>query len=121
MNFKEFVKFGHQTKVVPVLISSEDLVQVFRNVARQQQTNDSSAVVNVGTTVAEKNIIQFISIEAFKQALVRVCVYGHQVLGGLSQQQVEHKTEVDHEQWQSDQKLKEYVKRKDTERKIATK
>lgn len=34
LNLKEFIKFGHQSKVVPVLVPSEDLVQIFRTVAR---------------------------------------------------------------------------------------
>ena len=39
MNYKEFVKFGYQSKVVPVLTSSEDVVQTFRFVARQMNVN----------------------------------------------------------------------------------
>ena len=120
LNLKEFIKFGHQSKVVPVLVPSEDLVQIFRTVARHQQDSQSSAIVNAGSSVADKNVIQFISFDSFKQALVRICVYGHDVLGGLSKQQVEYKNEVDQQKLQTDIKLKEYVKRKENERKYVT-
>ena len=32
MNYKEFVKFGYQSKIVPVLAASEDVVQTFRHI-----------------------------------------------------------------------------------------
>jgi hypothetical protein len=40
-----------------VLTTSEDLIQIFRVVARMQQNSEGSAVKEEGTTVAEKNII----------------------------------------------------------------
>jgi hypothetical protein len=43
---------------------------------------DSSALVGEGSAVKEKNIIQFISLAAFKKALCRVCIYAHEKLGG---------------------------------------
>ncbi len=80
-----------------MLISSEELVQVFRNVARHQHSNADSAVVNAGSIVAEKNVIQYISFESFKQTLVRICVYGHEYLGGLNKEQVEYKMDIDYQ------------------------
>ena len=77
-------------------------------------------MVNAGSIVAEKNVIQFISFESFKQALVRICVYGHEYLGGLNKEQVEHKMDVDYQYQQTEQKLKEYVKRKEEEKKAVT-
>ena len=36
MHYKEFVKFGYQTKIVPMLATSEDVSNTFRNVAKYQ-------------------------------------------------------------------------------------
>ena len=58
-------------------------MQIFRVVARTQQVaEDTSALVGEGSAVKEKNIIQFISLTAFKKALCRVCIYAHEKLGG---------------------------------------
>jgi hypothetical protein len=43
MGFREFVKFGYQTKIVPVLASSDDIVQSFRQIARQSVNEERSA------------------------------------------------------------------------------
>jgi hypothetical protein len=34
MNFKEFAKLGFQTRITPVLVTAEQLMQIFRNTAR---------------------------------------------------------------------------------------
>ena len=45
MHSKEFVKFGYQTRISPVLVSSEQLMQQFRIVARQQQRSEQESAV----------------------------------------------------------------------------
>ena len=55
MNYKEFIKFGVDTRTSPCLLSSETLMGVFRICARMQQL--SEATINEGTEFPDKNII----------------------------------------------------------------
>lgn len=55
MNYREFIKFGIDTRVSPCLVSSETLMGVFRICARMQQL--SEATINEGTEFPDKNII----------------------------------------------------------------
>lgn len=41
IHYLEFIKFGHAAKIIPVLMTAEDLVQTFRHIARQQQSSYS--------------------------------------------------------------------------------
>ncbi len=93
-----------------MLLTSEQLRQIFRTVARQQQqSEEASAVTSEGSTVREKNTIQFISFAAFKQALIRICIYAHDKLGGQSKEQVEHAIANELNQKQMEDKLQKYV------------
>jgi hypothetical protein len=101
MNYKEFVKFGYQSKIVPVLAASEDVVQTFRHIARQQQTAPhpydspnplpnlylkgskmSTEDVSLLATQKEKMAAQYFDYEGFKAALVRLTIVAGDVLGG---------------------------------------
>jgi hypothetical protein len=39
MKLKEFVKFGYQSKIVPVMLLSEELILVYRAVQKQTQSD----------------------------------------------------------------------------------
>ena len=62
-------------------------MQQFRIVARQQLGSEKESAVNTeGSTVKEKNAIQFINFDAFKKALLRICILAHEKLGGQTSQ-----------------------------------
>jgi len=96
LNYKDFVKFGFQSKVVPLLVTSEEMMGIFRIVAKQSQAggmgtafSSSMGVNNTemradGSSIPDKNTVQYIDVNGFKNALVRIAVYGHEYLGGLS-------------------------------------
>lgn len=72
LHFREFIRFGVETKLSPYLVTSELLMAVFRISAKMQQLNERT--ITEGTDIPDKNIIQFISLLTFKKALVRISV-----------------------------------------------
>lgn len=109
MNFKEFVKFGYQTKIVPVLTSGDGVTTTFRHIARQAcnaldegkprvQLRKAQSVGPGFTTakeeaaksaVAKENLASnFFDFEGFKAALVRLCILSGDILGGQGYEQL---------------------------------
>ena len=98
MHFREFVKFGYQTKIVPVLVTSDDIVQSFRHVTRQSVNEEqnvnmsqvqsqftlmsSKADATGSAAMKEKLATNYFDYEGFKAALVRLTIIAGEVLGG---------------------------------------
>jgi hypothetical protein len=45
--------------------------------------------------VQDKNTVQYIDLNGFKSAIVRIAVFGHEYLGGLSPEQISHKVSIE--------------------------
>ena len=96
LDFSSFNKLAIQSKIVPVLISSEQLKSTFRNTVKQSSLSnaDLSGVANVGgqdaasqpaasnqgtgraSTLDGGPAPQQIDYESFKRALVRIAIQG---------------------------------------------
>ena len=59
-------------------------------------------------------------MDAFKKALLRICILAHDKLGGQSSQQVEHALEVEVKQKQNQKRVQEYIKFREKERQRIT-
>lgn len=105
MSFQEFVLWSHQTKVVPVLCTPEDIKLIFRQVQKWQHVSMQSAMETKNQEPARDLCITY---STFKKALVKVCIYGHEVLLGAPADLV-NKEQV---------KIKEILLRKEYERKV---
>jgi len=91
LHFKEFVKFGYQSKITPVVASSEEVVSTFRFIARNQEAErleKEGDEKGEATRANDKlNSQQYISYESFKKALVRIAIVGQESLGGQTEEQ----------------------------------
>lgn len=70
MHYKEFTKFGRQTKIVPTICSAEDLASTFRNIVKHfkdktAKDNELKAGIDVFKSA------HYIDFALFKRALVR--------------------------------------------------
>lgn len=66
-------------------------------------------MVSEGSTVKDKNMIQFISQEGFKKALVKICVLAHKQLGGQDKEQALKVLEKDLEMKKDAEAAKRYT------------
>ena len=70
MHYKEFTKFGHQTKIVPTFCSAEDLASTFRNIVKyfkEKTSKDSELKAGIDASKSA----HYIDFALFKRALVR--------------------------------------------------
>ena len=72
MDQKEFIKFGYQSKVVPVLVTSDELIQIFKILCKIH--SDISEVQSSNLKSVLGNTIDFAT---FKEAIARICIYGY--------------------------------------------
>jgi len=63
---------------------------------------------------------QSIDYNAFKQALIRICIYGNEYLGGKSDEQLQYKNEIEEQRRISEARIRDRVKKKENDRKIFT-
>ena len=71
INLNEFQKFGFQTKIVPKIVTAEDLVLIFRALVRERtstMTQKEQDEIGLG--------VNSLGLEDFKKALIRVCILG---------------------------------------------
>ncbi len=64
MDFREFIRFGYQTNIVPTLIPVEDLNHIFHRLVREREDEDKTLTLKV------------LDFEYFKRALVRIAALG---------------------------------------------
>lgn len=125
MCFKEFSKFGAQSKAVPQLVRAEELSSIFSIVAKQKQVDPLRAnddEENQGLD-SQKNTLprqQYLTLYGFKQALVRMAVYGHETLGGQNEEQLIYISNLEDQRREKQEKLKERVKRREADTKRLT-
>jgi hypothetical protein len=82
MNMREFVRFGYQHDIVPVLLQPEDLVLIFRQVVREKQADYEKKRNADQTYFGDQEWSQTLDIEMFKKALVRISILAQDKLGG---------------------------------------
>ncbi len=76
INLQEFSKFGYQTKIVPKIITNEDMVLIFRALVRERTSTMSQKEMDeIGIGVNS------LGIEDFKKALIRIAILGQATLG----------------------------------------
>lgn len=64
--------------------------------------------------MADKNTVQYIDLGGFKSALVRIAVFGHEYLGGLSPEQISHKVSIEQGRRDSEAKVRDHQRRKES-------
>ena len=73
LTFKELVRFGYQSELVPEFISPDDMVKIYKTTTRE--TDEAK------TAVQKANMLDY---AAFKRALVRMTIVGQEKLGDSS-------------------------------------
>ena len=90
LHFKEFSKLSYQSKIVPIIMTVEDIQSTFKNMIRQFQMNKLEATESVKgtsrtlTSEDGKDAINsnYMNYETFKKTLVRLSIIGCEYLGG---------------------------------------
>ena len=75
MQLKEFAKFGYQSKIVPVMLLSEELILVFRAVTKQLQSDH-------------------LTLDGFKLALLRIALIAYDKLLETAKERVSAQTKT---------------------------
>ena len=112
MEQKEFIKFGYQSKVVPVLVTSDELIQIFKVLCKIH--SDISEVQSSNLKSVLGNTIDFAT---FKEAIARICIYGYQKMGGISDEQAAYRQEFDLARKNNEAKIRDLIKKKEQDRK----
>jgi len=71
MNFNEFVKFGYQSNLNPLIVSNEDMVYIFRILTRELMdslTQKEIDELGVG--------VNSLGLEEFEKGLLRIAILG---------------------------------------------
>ena len=78
MSLAEFSKFGYQTKVVPVLVTADEIITIFRTVEKTQ-ANSTQAIYEKRSSSQENGgkAAHMLGYESFMQALVRIVAYSY--------------------------------------------
>lgn len=82
MNMREFVRFGYQHDIIPVLLQPEDLVLIFRQVVREKQAEYEKKRNADSTYFGDQDWSQTLDFDMFKKALVRISIMAQDKLGG---------------------------------------
>lgn len=82
MNMREFVRFGYQHDIVPVLLQPEEMVHIFRTIIKEKLDNFEKNRNKDTQYFGDKEWSQSLDLEMFKKALVRVAVMAQDKLGG---------------------------------------
>lgn len=109
LSLQEFSKFGYQSKVVPVLLSADEMITVFR-VVEKWQTTSAETLYQQRINEKSQHLINFSS---FKNALVVICIYSHPRL----ENQDVSMAESDQSRRQSQDRVKEIIGKREGDRK----
>jgi hypothetical protein len=83
LTFKELVRFGYQSELVPVMISPDDLVKIYKSTVRANDDNKSKA--------SEANMLDF---DTFKRALIRLSALAQDTLGDGTEDPLKNKLDL---------------------------
>lgn len=79
INYREWVKFGYQTDIIPNIVSPEEHTYIYRFLMRER--------FDKGET------LQVLDYEGFKKALIHVAAQGYEYFGGLDEEKYQKKKE----------------------------
>lgn len=99
MNYREFIKFGYESNVIPTVIPINEILYIYNQLARERNDEDPKAS-------------QELNYEYFKKALVRISAVGQALLGGQNGPKFEKKMEELKEKEEKDKKKKELLAKK---------
>jgi len=94
MNYKEFIRFGYQSHIVPALLPVEEMSHTYRLLVRERQDENKD----------EK--MQVLDYQYFIKALVRVAAISQDYLGGQRGKKLEKRVEELEKEKNRTQKLK---------------
>lgn len=100
MNYKEFIRFGYQSHIVPALLPVDEMTHTFRLLVRERQDESKD----------EK--MQVLDYKYFIKALVRIAALAQDYLGGQKGQKLEKKMEELTKEKEKTQKLKKSIAKK---------
>jgi hypothetical protein len=100
MDFKEFIRFGYQTHIVPVLLPIDEMKSMFKQLVRQRQDEN------------KEESMQVLDYDYFLKALVRIAALGQDNLGGQKGKKLEVRMEELKKEKQRTQKLKKTLAKK---------
>ena len=84
LSFKELIRFGYQQNITPNFIAPEDMVQIYKNLVREQQ--DDAQAKNDERSVNHRTS-GMIDYNSFTKALVRISIMAQEKLGDQSANQ----------------------------------
>lgn len=96
LNYKEFIKFGYESHIIPTLIPINEIIYIFNQLTRERNEADPKSV-------------QTIDYESFKKALVRISAVAQGLLGGQKGPLLEKKMEEETKKTEKQANLKEKV------------
>lgn len=99
VNYKEFIKFGYESNIIPTIIPIHEIIYIFHQLVRERNDEDPSSE-------------QTLDYEYFKKALVRISAVGQAILGGQNAPKFEKKMEELKEKDEQDKKRKEKLAKK---------
>lgn len=100
MNYKEFIRFGYQSNIVPTLFPIEELNRTFKLLVRERQDE---------TKDTKRHVIDY---GYFLKAIVRIAAIAQDYLGGQKGQKLEKRMEDLNLEKQKNAKLKETLAKK---------
>jgi len=99
MTYKEFVRFGYESNIIPTIIPVNQIIYIFHQLVRERTAEDPSA----------NNSLDY---EYFKKGLVRISAVGQALLGGQNGPKFEKKMEELKGKEDKDKKRKEALAKK---------
>jgi hypothetical protein len=100
MNYKEFIRFGYQTHIIPTLIPIEEMTHTFRLLVRERQDE------------LDNEKMQVLDYGYFLKALVRISAIAQDYLGGQKGKKLEKRMEELEGEKQKTQKIKTSLAKK---------
>ena len=100
MNYKEFIRFGYQSNIVPALIPVEEMSHTFRLLVRERQDENDDAK------------LQVLDYGFFIKGLIRISAIAQDYLGGQKGQKLEQRMQEIEKEKQKTIKLKKSLAKK---------
>ena len=100
MNYKEFIRFGYQSGIVPAFLPVEEMSHTFRLLVRERQDE------------MDNEKMQVLGYDYFLKALVRIAAISQEYLGGQKGKRLEKHMEELEKEKQRTLKLKQSIAKK---------
>lgn len=103
MNYKEFIRFGYQSNIVPALIPVEEMNHIYKLLIRERQDEFDND---------DNSKLQVLDYRYFLKALVRIAAIAQDILGGQKGKKLEKRMEEIEQENQKTQKLRQSLAKK---------